>query len=1120
MSLFDYRDFLGALGGLFSGGGSAPKILSELIQQLFGGTADGKILDDELDIVGPAELQGVYVLNFPAGGVITTAEVTGTEVLTHNGTATLTAGSGIITVGVGTVSQISIDGVMTYPCEEGPHGANLLNVSDVGVGATHDGERTTSNLVPSWFHQKGGTVVPLELDFLSTWGSPVTPNTTITMPTDSAGTYSGTINWGDGTGDKSFASYNDANFTHTYVDIGFYQVRISGTFSQLDNASGAKDGVYCRGIQNLGYVGWTTLDQAFRGWYNIESFDAGTAELSKVVSMNFCFYGCNKLTDIKFESLDISSNLTLNYAFSLCPIMTSVSVKNCDLCKTTILTSMFITNPALTSVDLSGSNFSGVTTGSAIYAGSANIATVDLTNTTLPTSGTAVKNFTTSGTAKKVILNNTKTASNSYKELFLSALALEEVEISNVPSNIASYEGLFNGSGIKSVDLELMDFSNITNMERMFFSATKLESFNLSNKDLSKVTTMTYLFYNCDVLPSVTITNCDCRSLTIMTNMFSYCDILTSIDYSGSNFAGVTTAGSLYISTPVSTMNLNNVILPALETHSNLLTSDVAPLVTCYFDNVNTASNSYFEMFKTCTSLTDLRISNVPSNITSMENMFESSGIQTVDFTGLDLSNIVSWDRLFYTCSTITSFTARSMDMSSLTSMQYMFQSCSALIDVTLKSCDFSSVTTVSNLFSACANLETIDCSGSNFAAVTTSASMYTSALKVSTVNLNNTTLPALASKVNTFTSNLASLVTCHFDNVKTAGNSYEEMFENSTNLTNLYWSNMPSNITDLSYMFEDSGIPNVDWLSGLDLSNVTDMQWMFSYCDNLTGVSLAGKDMSSLTTTYRMFHSCDNLTNISFTNCDFSSVAVVDYMFSGCPELASTDWSGSNFESITNNTSFHTDNTKLTTIKLDDVTLPALASKVNTFTSAVASLVTCHFDNVKTAGNSYEHMFEHCTNLTNLYWSNMPSNITDLSYMLEYSGLTSFDLTNIDLSNVTDMQWMLSYCDNLTGVSLAGRDLSSLTTTYRMFHSCLELTNVDFTGALIPNVSTMQYMFALDTLSTASYSAMLKVFADQMVQSSVQFDGGLSKYNAAGLVDRDVLTSVDNWDISDGGAE
>ena len=80
------------------------------------------------------------------------------------------------------------------------------------------GPSTSNNWIEEWEAITAGHVY-----FTTTWTT-TAPNETITLPYDAAGTYSGSIDWGDSNTDvNSFA-----NNTHTYAVAGTYTVQIIG----------------------------------------------------------------------------------------------------------------------------------------------------------------------------------------------------------------------------------------------------------------------------------------------------------------------------------------------------------------------------------------------------------------------------------------------------------------------------------------------------------------------------------------------------------------------------------------------------------------------------------------------------------------------------------------------------------------------------------------------------------------------------------------------------------------------------------------------------------------------------------------------------------------------------
>ena len=70
-------------------------------------------------------------------------------------------------------------------------------------------------------------------------------------------------------------------------------------------------------------------------------------------------------------------------------------------------------------------------------------------------------------------------------------------------------------------------------------------------------------------------------------------------------------------------------------------------------------------------------------------------------------------------------------------------------------------------------------------------------------------------------------------------------------------------------------------------------------------------------------------------------------------------------------------------------------------------------------------------------------TNIIDMSSMFGYYPGTELDLSDYDVSNVTNMQLTISNCKNLVSVDISGWDTSNVTIIDMMFNSCSNLVNI-----------------------------------------------------------------------------
>jgi hypothetical protein len=153
---------------------------------------------------------------------------------------------------------------------------------------------------------------------------------TITLPLHvSGGTFNATIVWGDGSGDSTVTSFNDANRIHTYSSNGTYQVQIYGECPGWSFNS-AGDRLKITDIINwgdsIGFGGFAYLNNGFSGCSNLKSAGnlnkilakAGLTDLQSL----FANAGITGTTSTIFDNcINVT---TFNNAFFGCASMTSI----------------------------------------------------------------------------------------------------------------------------------------------------------------------------------------------------------------------------------------------------------------------------------------------------------------------------------------------------------------------------------------------------------------------------------------------------------------------------------------------------------------------------------------------------------------------------------------------------------------------------------------------------------------------------------------------------------------------------------------------------------------------------------------------------------------------------
>ena len=88
-------------------------------------------------------------------------------------------------------------------------------------------------------------------------------------------------------------------------------------------------------------------------------------------------------------------------------------------------------------------------------------------------------------------------------------------------------------------------------------------------------------------------------------------------------------------------------------------------------------------------------------------------------------------------------------------------------------------------------------------------------------------------------------------------------------------------------------------------------------------------------------------------------------------------------------------------------------------------------------------------------------SQITDMNSMfIECMGLTSLDVSHFDTSRVTNMSNMFIACIGLTSLNLSNWDTSKVTNMSNMFNYCTSLTSLDLSNWNTSQVTNMSNMF------------------------------------------------------------
>lgn len=177
-----------------------------------------------------------------------------------------------------------------------------------------------------FFRQSGDT------PFIATFRT-TTANETLTLPYSSSGTYSGTIDWGDGT----VVANTYANRTHTYVNSGDYDVTVNGEIVGFRYGGGG-DRLKIINIKQWG-VYFNVGNRQFENCNNLDI----TATDTPIITSNILqrtFQNTAVIFNSTINNWDVSSVTNYTQTFQNTPLFNQ-PLNNWDVSSATSFNSMF-----------------------------------------------------------------------------------------------------------------------------------------------------------------------------------------------------------------------------------------------------------------------------------------------------------------------------------------------------------------------------------------------------------------------------------------------------------------------------------------------------------------------------------------------------------------------------------------------------------------------------------------------------------------------------------------------------------------------------------------------------------------------------------------------------------
>ena len=359
---------------------------------------------------------------------------------------------------------------------------------------------------------------------------------------------------------------------------------------------------YCKGLKNLDLNDWDTsnvknMSDLFSGCSNLENLAISNWNTSNVTDMSYLFggglSGTNKLQTIDISNWDVSNVKDMSFMFAFCEKITNLNtIRNWDVSNVKDMSSMFAYCKNITTLDLSKWNISNVTNINKIFEYCQSLTSLNLNSWNTSQITNMKEAFLNCDKLNSLGIDKWDTSNvNTMAYMFEYCTALSQLNISNWRTgNLTTTEGMFLGSGIKSIDLNSWDVSKVTTIKSMFNGCDNLSSLNLNNWDTSNIKDMSNVFYNCDNLSSLKVSNWDTSNVTDMSSMFA-----ALFPDDGGILSGTNNLTSIYL-TNWDTSNVTN--MSSMFSNSN-------NLVTLYVSDKWNVTNvtSSDDMFQGCENI-------------------------------------------------------------------------------------------------------------------------------------------------------------------------------------------------------------------------------------------------------------------------------------------------------------------------------------------------------------------------------------------------------------------------------------------------------------------------------------------------------------------------------------
>ena len=260
---------------------------------------------------------------------------------------------------------------------------------------------------------------------------------------------------------------------------------------------------------------------------------------------------------------------------------------------------------------------------------------------------------------------------------------------------------------------------------------------------------------------------------------------------------------------------------------------------------------------------------------------------------------------------------------------------------------------------------------------------------------------------------------------------------------------------TTFDWFHDMTNLESITGMNYLNTSEVTDMAWMFTHCNDLTSLDLSNFNTSNVDRMTCMFYGCTNLRTIYVGN-GWSTAAATDseQMFYNCSNLVGGQGTTYDANHI-DKTYAHIDGGPSNPGYFTDKNAPVAYA---CYTSSNTTL-TFYYDKLRSSRTGTTYDLNEGDNYTEWETDGINGSVTKVVFDPSFADArptTTFDwfhdMTNLEsitgmnylnTSEVTDMAWMFTHCNDLTSLDLSNFNTSNVDRMTCMFYGCYNLRTI-----------------------------------------------------------------------------